>query len=247
MAGPDVVDDSLQAKLHYFWKSLWQDKANSFHEDSVLRDPNPVDGVDVPATVKVLRLSKIFPFIGDVMIRDDYDEALRDIDAYHTEGDRNSVIISGHSGIGIIMGSVGQAFTYIYSTLSRQDYPIVLILVKRLLEEKPTILQNNTQYLIFFHTNGVTLLNPCRSVDPESEEYQKTWALVDINLHVKTPAEMLGCPFFLVMASSPWASRLRKLQKYRRPAAYWLMKSFTLAELTKRQWFWPAFCLLSLM
>lgn len=60
------------------------------------------------------------------MIRDDYDEALRDIDAYHTEGERNSVIISGHSGIGIIMGSVGQAFTYIYSTLSRQDYPIVL-------------------------------------------------------------------------------------------------------------------------
>jgi hypothetical protein len=68
-------------------------------------------------------------------------------------------------------------------------------------------------------------------VDPELEEYRKTWALVDINFHVETPAEALGEPFFLVMASSPRASRLRKLQKYRRPATYWLMKPFTLAEL----------------
>ena len=66
------------------WTDLWQDKADPFHEDSVLCDHNPVDGVDVPAAVKVLHPPKIFSSIGDVIIRDDYDEALKDIEGYHT-------------------------------------------------------------------------------------------------------------------------------------------------------------------
>ena len=78
------------------------------------------------------------------------------------------------------------------------------------------------------------MLSPSELVDPESEEYHGTWALVDINKLVKRPADMLCDPtstFFLVMASSPTASRMRQLQKYRRPADYWLMKPFTLGEL----------------
>lgn len=113
------------AKLSQFWADLWRDKLDPFHQVSVLRDRNPVDGVDVPATLKVLHFSKAISSIEDVMIRDDYDEALRDIEAYHT-GDINSVIILGHPGIGITMGSVGQAFTYICSSSSRQNHLIIL-------------------------------------------------------------------------------------------------------------------------
>jgi len=222
------------AKLLQFWKNLWQDKVDPFREDSVPRDSNPVDGVDVPETVKVLHLPKVFPSIDNVMIRDDYTEAMRDIEGYYTSSEKNSVIILGHPGIGMTMGSVRQVWILIYTPpyLGKTTL-LYYILAKRLLEEKRTILQYNRNYLVFFNADGVKILNPSMSVDPELEEYQNAWALVDIDALVEKPAEMLclNTPFFLVMASSSRASPLRKLQKYRRPAAYWLMKPFTLAEL----------------
>jgi len=108
------------------------------------------------------------------------------------------------------------------------------ILVRRLLEQKPTILQNDSQDLYFFHSNGVDVLSPFLHVVPNSELYQNTWALVDINVNVQAPAQMLSkdtSPFFLVIASSPRPSRLRELQKYKSPSVFWFMKPFTLAEL----------------
>ena len=78
---------------------MWQDKMNPFREDSVRRDPNSVEGVDVPATMEVLRLPDTFSSIGDVMVRADYGEALRDIEGYYTRK-RKSVIVTGHPGIG---------------------------------------------------------------------------------------------------------------------------------------------------
>lgn len=110
------------------------------------------------------------------------------------------------------MSSVRQAWVLIYPPPYLGKTTLLYsILVKRLLDKKPTILQNSTQYLIFFRTNEVTFPHPRRSVDPELEEYRKTWALIDINFHVETPAEALGEPLFLVMASSPRAFGLRKL------------------------------------
>ena len=132
-----------------FWEDLWQHKVNLFHEVSVIRDLNSVDGVDVPATVKVLHLSKIHSALGDVMVRDDYDEALKAIEGYHA-GDTKSVIILGHPGIGITMGSVGQALTYIYTPHLGKTILLYYILAKRLFEEKPTIFQYTAQYLFFF-------------------------------------------------------------------------------------------------
>jgi len=222
------------AKLLQFWTDLWQDKVDPFREDPVSRDPNPVDGVDVPEIVKVLRLSKTFSSMNDVMIRDEYGEAMRDIEGYYTSSEKNSVIILGHPGIGMTVDSVGQVWVLIY-TPPYLGKTILLhyILAKRLLEKKPTILQNSSHYLIFFHAGGVRIQNPLTTVGSDDTEYQNTWALVDINPIVERPADMLGpeSPFFVVMASSPRAFRLRNLQKHRRPTAYWLMKPFTLAEL----------------
>ena len=220
------------AKLLQFWKDLWQDKVDPFREDSVPRDSNPIDGVDVPETVKVLHLPKVFPSIDNVMIRDEYIEAMKDIEGYYTSSEKNSVIILGHPGIGMTMDSVRQVWILIYTPpyLGKTTL-LYYILVKRLLEENhPSVQQELPRFL---QCRRVKILNPSMSVDPELEEYQNAWALVDINALVEKPAEMLGlnAPFFLVMASSSRASRLRKLQKHRRPAAYWLMKSFTLAEL----------------
>jgi hypothetical protein len=85
------------------------------------------------------------------------------------------------------------------------------ILVKRLLEEKPTILQNDPGVLFLFDAYGVTALRPSSDADPELEAYGDTWALV----------------------ASPRASRWQDVERYRGSVALWFMKPFTLAELVQ--------------
>ena len=64
--------------------------------------------------MKVLSLPTILSSIGDVMIRDDYDEAMKDIERHHTIKIRNrGVVVVGHPGIGKSMGSVGQALVLV--------------------------------------------------------------------------------------------------------------------------------------
>lgn len=124
--------------------------------------------------------------------------------------------------------------THICSPYLGKTILLYYILVKRLFEKKSTILQNNRDCLYVFNANGVRVMSASRFVHPKSAEYQNTWALVDINPYVQEPASMIGNdnnPFFLIMAPSPRPSRLRNLQKFGRPGAYWLMKPFSLAEL----------------
>lgn len=108
------------------------------------------------------------------------------------------------------------------------------ILVKRLLKQQPTILQNDPGHLFLFNAKGVKAVSSSNRVFPGSSEYENMWALVDIDPDIQKPARMVcheTSPFFLVMASSPRPSRLRELQKHGQPGAYWLMKPFTLEEL----------------
>ena len=107
-----VPGKAAKDTLWQFWKSLWLDKVNPFREDPVRRDPNPAEDVDVPATMKVLHLPLIFPhlYIQDVMIRSEYDEAIKGIESLRTnKRGKKGVIIVGHPGIGRSMVFVGQA------------------------------------------------------------------------------------------------------------------------------------------
>jgi len=229
-----VSDAAVLVKMQQFWKSLWHDKVDLFREVSVCRDPNPIEGVDVPATMKVLHLPGTFDSISDVMIRGDYDEAVRDIERHRTsETPPKNVIIAGHPGIGRTMGSNGQAWIVIYTPpyLGKTTL-LYYILVKRLLEQKPTILQTNSHVLFFFNANGVQVLHPSWFVDHKSEAYQNAWALVDINADIQTPAAILReSALFLVIASFPRASQWKGMQRCREPTAFWFMKPFTLGEL----------------
>jgi hypothetical protein len=108
------------------------------------------------------------------------------------------------------------------------------ILVKRLLEQQPTILQISPEYLFIFSSSGFNAITLSKFAHPKPEEYQRAWALVDINSDVEKPAEMLrrtSSPFFLIMSSPPRASRLEEVQRYRAPVAFWFMNPFSLAEL----------------
>jgi len=66
------------------------------------------------------------------------------------------------------------------------------ILVKRLLEQKTTLFQDRANHVFLFDANGVKAISPTTFMHPKSEKYQGAWALVDINPHVQTPADMFG-------------------------------------------------------
>jgi hypothetical protein len=108
LGGVSLVDDLTLEELRQFWKSLWEDKKDPFRMDLVRRGPNPLEGIDVPATMELMHLPITFASIGDVMVRDDYDKAMRDIENYYTRKTK-SVIVVGHPGIGKTIGSVEQA------------------------------------------------------------------------------------------------------------------------------------------
>jgi hypothetical protein len=235
LGGVGLVDALVLEELRQLWKSLWEDKKDPFRMVPVRRGPNPLEGIDVPATMELMHLPDIFSSIGDVMVRDDYDKAMRDIESYYTRNTK-SVIVVGHPGTGKEGHRVRwtSLSTHICSPYLGKTILLYYILVKRLFEKKSTILQNDRDYLYVFNANGVRVMSASWVVHPKSPEYQNTWALVDITPQVQEPACMIGNdndPFFLIMASSPRPSRLRRLEKFRRPGAFWLMKPFSLAEL----------------
>jgi hypothetical protein len=99
--GPE--DDELE-----IMKRLWQDGQDPSAKVTVHRGSDPIDSVDVLATMNVLCLPPTLSRLGSVMIRSEYEEAMNDFD---NKGyiQNKSVIIVGHPGIGRTMGSVGQA------------------------------------------------------------------------------------------------------------------------------------------
>lgn len=59
---------------------IWPTTTTS-HIVPVRHDPNPVNSVNVPATMNMLNLPKILSPIDVVIVRDDYNEAVTDIEA----------------------------------------------------------------------------------------------------------------------------------------------------------------------
>ena len=233
LAGPGKA---AKDSLWQFWKSLWLDKVNPFSEVHVRRDPNPAEDVDVPATMKVLRLPVIFPrlYIQDVMVRDEYAEAIKGIESLRiNKRGKKGVIIVGHPGIGRSMGSVEQAWVLTYTPpyLGKTIF-LYYILVNRLLENKPTVLQNSSSGVFIFNDKGCYMLEASSDQDYYRIGHQDTWALVDLGEKFAKPANVIvNSSFFLVMASSPQPTRWKDVREHRGPAALWFMKPFSLAEL----------------
>ena len=114
------LEEMAFREIHQFWEDLWKKKKNTFREVSVRRDPNPVEGVDVPETMEVLRLPAMFSFPRDIMVRRDYTEAMKTLEGHSTSA-TSSVVIVGHPGIGRTMGHWASMSTHVYSALSRQE------------------------------------------------------------------------------------------------------------------------------
>jgi hypothetical protein len=96
-------------ELQRFYEDLWEKKKDPFSKVSIIRDRrNPVHSVDVSQTMEVLRIPNIFFPRGNIMVRDDYPEALEALEG-HFKSRTKSVFIVGHPGIGRTMDSIRRA------------------------------------------------------------------------------------------------------------------------------------------
>jgi hypothetical protein len=95
-----MIDTEELKEFQQFWHRVWVSQEDFLEEEDLRRDANPVYDVEVPKTFKVLRdLPGVFRN-GDILVRDEYEEARKAIVTY--EETQNAAIVVGHPGIGAI-------------------------------------------------------------------------------------------------------------------------------------------------
>jgi hypothetical protein len=109
------------------------------------------------------------------------------------------------------------------------------LLCLRLSTKQPTIFQSAADYVLLFDEEGVRRISTKAAFhDVVHLLAPKTWALVDANKGVESPAELLAgeaSTCFVVVASSPRPSRWVGLEKYKAPMQMYFMEPYTLSEL----------------
>ena len=95
-----TIDPELK-ELELLWQRLWVTQEDPFGKWDVLRDANRAVDVDFTATFRVLYG---LPRYGDVLVREEYEEALEVIKGY--EITQNRVVVVGHPGIGMDLASL---------------------------------------------------------------------------------------------------------------------------------------------
>ena len=81
-----------------FWRDLWVAGKNPIRQETVQRDPDFLEDVEVSATFDVLHGLPVAFTKGGILIRSEYKSAEEDIEGYQLNA--NAVVIVGHPGIG---------------------------------------------------------------------------------------------------------------------------------------------------
>ena len=81
-----------------FWHNLWVASKNMILQETVQRDTDCLEDVDVPATFDVLHGLPVSFTEGGILIRGEYKSAEEDLESYKPHV--NAVVIVGHPGIG---------------------------------------------------------------------------------------------------------------------------------------------------
>jgi hypothetical protein len=81
-----------------FWSDLWVASKNPIRQETVQRDPDCLEDVDVPATFDVLHGLPLSFTKGGILIRSEYKSAEEGIESQQLRV--NAVLIVGHPGIG---------------------------------------------------------------------------------------------------------------------------------------------------
>ena len=88
----------LSSDVIAFWYALWVASKNPIRQETVQRDPDCLEDVDVPATFDVLHGLPVSFTGGGILIRNEYKCAEEDIEKHRLNV--NAVVIAGHPGIG---------------------------------------------------------------------------------------------------------------------------------------------------
>jgi len=81
-----------------FWHDLWVASRNPICQETVQRDPDCLEDVDVSATFDVLHGLPISFTKGGILIRGEYKSAEEYLESHQPHA--NAVVIVGHPGIG---------------------------------------------------------------------------------------------------------------------------------------------------
>jgi hypothetical protein len=81
-----------------FWRDLWVASKNLIRQETVQRDPDCLEDVDIPAMFDVLHGLPVSFTKGGILIRGEYKSAEEGIESHQPYV--NAVVIVGHPGIG---------------------------------------------------------------------------------------------------------------------------------------------------
>lgn len=81
-----------------FWRDVWVDQKLPLYQETVKRDNDPAEDVDIQGEIKVLRGLPSSFTAGGVMVRDEYEIARKDVETLRPSV--NAVVIVGLPGIG---------------------------------------------------------------------------------------------------------------------------------------------------
>jgi hypothetical protein len=80
---------------------LWNEQVDFIQSIPVVRDSDPVEGLDIPSAIQVLHgFPKEF-FSRGIFKREQYGIALKDLESESLRTNHGVVIITGHPGIGM--------------------------------------------------------------------------------------------------------------------------------------------------
>ncbi|KZT03446.1 uncharacterized protein LAESUDRAFT_814726 [Laetiporus sulphureus 93-53] len=164
--------------------------------------------------LRVLTLPELSIQPQAMLVREEYEEALRYFDLRYSSNPSGGVLITGHPGIG-------------------KSIFLRYILVMRILRGEPTLYQHQPDSMFLFHAKGVFRLPTDRleavSRAAHLEQFSDAFALVDVGDELEEPAKNLlsqWSPFFLVAAvlprtgERPWM-RIRKMKQFVMNAWSW--------------------------
>ncbi|KIL65205.1 hypothetical protein M378DRAFT_162471 [Amanita muscaria Koide BX008] len=217
------------------------------------RPVNPSTKTELPLNFMVLKggdwVRELQPEsrFTDVLIRDEYTDALRAIMKWFLDEDeatedtmkaddmQPAALENLFFGVPAGLVSKNWAFVLLGNPGIGKTVLLYVLLVLRLQARLPTIYQSRKDHLYYFANDGVFKIDLTRGLiatDFKSQFDRSTWCLIDSNQSLDTvPGFIQDLDLFMVHASSPRPHRFEWIKKATRPVARYFMKSWTLSEL----------------
>jgi hypothetical protein len=183
-----------------------------------------------------LEAQRFFPGGRAILIRDEYVNVDKAIEAHFKTTKHGSFLICGHPGIGMFL-TVGLCLESAFKFLTGKSLLLYYILCRRLKACQTTIIQPHKKLAFLFTSEGVKVIDPTEVVDFGVAVPKGTWYLFDASEASVTPPSMfyvespIGLECFTIVAASPRRKYLKDWEKRGGTHAKYFMRPFNLVEL----------------